>query len=112
MTRMRILMVSLLLAAMLLLSGCKVDTAKLLKSATGKAEQPLIRVEIVFTDNKTLVAYLKTMGIEDSGKVYVGGSSSTNMYDAKGNITGVLNYQHVLYIKVLPAKSAASDTAE
>jgi len=103
----RILMVSLLLAT-ILLGGCRFDTAKVFKSATGKDEQPLIRAEVVFTDGKTLVTYLKTMGIEDSGKVYVGGSSSTNMYDAKGNITGVINYQHVLYIKILPAKSEAA----
>jgi len=101
--RKNILMVSLLLATMLLLGGCKLDTAKLFKSAAGKDEQPLIKAEVVFTDGKTLVTYLKTLGIEDNGKVYVGGSSSTNTYDARGNITGVLNYQHVLYIKILPA---------
>jgi len=108
--RNRVLLVSLLLAAILLLSGCKLDTARLFKSASGKDEQPLIRAEVVFTDGKTLVTYLKTMGIEDGGKVYVGGSSSTNMYDPKGNITGVINYQHVLYIKVLPAKTAGDTT--
>ncbi|MGE5390002.1 MAG: hypothetical protein ACM3PE_02950 [Deltaproteobacteria bacterium] len=110
MTRNRILLVSLLLAAVLL-SGCKFDTGKLFK-ATSQDDQPLIKAEIVFTDGKTLVTYLKDLGVEDTGKVYVGGSSSTNMYDAKGNITGVLNYQHVIYIKILPSKAGAAGTTE
>lgn len=111
MTRKRVFCLSLILVGMLILAGCGLNTGNLTKSA-GEDEQPLIKAEIVFTDGKTLVTYLKTMGIEENGKVYVGGSSSTNMYDAKGNITGVINYQHVLYIKILPAKSGTADTTE
>lgn len=109
MNRKKAFLISLLLVSLLAAGGCKTDVNKWLKSASGQDEQPLVRAEVVFTDNKTLVTYLKTLGIEDQGKVYVGGSSSTNTYDAKGNITGVLNYQHVLYIKVLPAGSDEAD---
>lgn len=112
MKRKRILLISLLLVSILLLSGCEFDTARLFKSATGQDEQQLIKAEIVFVDGKTLVAYLKNLGIEDSGKVYVGGASSTNIYDAKGNITGAMNYQHVLYIRILPAKAGVAGTSE
>jgi len=108
--RKRILDICLLLAS-LLLSGCNFDTGRLFKSATGQDEQPLIKAEIVFTDGKTLVTYLKDLGIEDTGKVYVGGASSTNLYDAKGNIIGAFNYQRVLYIKILPPKSNAEGSA-
>lgn len=110
MTRKRVLCLSLVLAAMLMLGGCSAGNP--FKSATDEGEQPLIKAEVVFTDGKTLVTYLKTMGIEESGKVYVGGSSSTNMYDVKGNIVGTLNYQHVLYIRVLPAKSETNSTGK
>lgn len=112
MKRKRTLLISLLLVSVLLMSGCEFNTTRLFKSATGQEEQPLIKAEIVFTDGKTLVAYLKDLGIEDTGKVYVGGASSTNIYDAKGNITGVLNYQHVLYIRILPTKTSVAGTSE
>lgn len=110
MARKKVFCISLVLAGMLMLAGC--GAGNMFKSAAGEDEQPLIKAEVVFTDGKTLVTYLKTMGIEESGKVYVGGSSSTNMYDAKGNVVGALNYQHVLYIRVLPAKSGIGDISK
>lgn len=110
MTRKRVLGLSLVLVAMLMLGGCNAGNP--FQPANGEKEQPLIKAEVVFTDGKTLVTYLKTMGIEESGRVYVGGSSSTNMYNAQGDVIGTINYQHVQYIKVLPAKPETSDTSK
>ena len=62
----------------------------------------LLKVEIFFTDDKTLVGYVKQLGIEQQGKVYVGGSSLNYLYNENGEIIGSYNYQRVLYIKILP----------
>lgn len=62
----------------------------------------LIKVEITFTDDKTLVGYVKELGIEQQGgKVYVGGSSLNYLYDKNGNIVGAFNYQRVLFMKII-----------
>ena len=91
----------LLLVAIIALSGCKLDTSKLIHPGKEKKEQ-LIKVEIVFTDGEKLVTYLKQLGLESGARVYVGGPSTNYYYDARGNVMGVFNYQRVLYIRLLP----------
>ena len=91
----------LLLVAIIALSGCKLDTSKLIHPSKEKKEQ-LIKVEIVFTDGEKLVTYLKQLGLESDARVYVGGPSTNYYYDARGNVMGVFNYQRVLYIRLLP----------
>lgn len=61
----------------------------------------LIKVIIQFTDEQTLTGYVKELGIEEQGRVYIGGSSLNYLYDKEGNIIAAYNYQRVLYIKVI-----------
>lgn len=91
-----------IITALLLVSGCNFDIQKIVQSSSEKENTPLIKVKIVFTDAETLETYVKSLGINESGKVYVGGSSLNYFYDSKGNVVGSYNYQRVLYIKVLP----------
>lgn len=86
------------------LSGCEMDWGRLTKPIHEDKNQ-LIRVEIHFTDDETLIGYVKTLGIEPEGRIYVGGSSSNYLYDARGRIVGAFNYQRVLYMKILPAET-------
>jgi hypothetical protein len=95
------LVLVLLLGAMV--SGCQFNLGKLTKPVGADNDQ-LIRVQIVFTDDKTLTGYVKDLAINPDSKVYVGGSSTNYLYDAKGNVVGVFNYQRVLYMMILPAE--------
>lgn len=87
----------------LMVSGCQFDVGQLTRPTEEEKDQ-LIRVEIVFTDDKTLVGYVKELAIDPESKVYVGGSSANYLYDAGGNVVGVFNYQRVLYMNILPAE--------
>jgi hypothetical protein len=100
MKRKRIFLACLLLIAVASLSGCDVNARNLLNSSQEKDK--FVRVEIVFTDEQKLVTYLKDLGLESDARIYVGGASTNNFYDARGNIIGAFNYQRVLYIKILP----------
>ncbi|MEA4925352.1 MAG: hypothetical protein VB084_08590 [Syntrophomonadaceae bacterium] len=82
-------------------SGCSGGIQSLFQK-TKSTEPPLIRVQIQFTDQKQTICYLKSLGLEKDAQVYTGGPSANNMYDQDGNIVGSFNYQHVLYITVLP----------
>ena len=62
----------------------------------------MIRVQIQFTDQRQTICYVKSLGLEKGAQVYAGGPSSNNMYDRDGNIVGSYNYQHVVYMTVLP----------
>lgn len=84
--------------------GCNFDIARILGEEDTGVESDLIKVNIHFTDGESLDAYIKDLGIEEEGKVYVGGSSLSYLYDVKGNIIGSYNYQRVLYIKIIPEK--------
>lgn len=94
----------LLLIAVISLSGCDVNTHNLLNSS--KEKDKFIKAEIVFTDGQKLVTYVKDLGLESDARVYVGGASANNFYDARGNVIGAFNYQRVLYIKILPESSS------
>lgn len=99
MKKTRVVVVFLTLAA-LLTSGCNVNYKQLL--GTEKKEEKLIRAEIHFGENEKVVGYIKSLGIEENAKVYVGGASLNYLYDQQGNIVGSYNYLRVEYINILP----------
>lgn len=96
------LVVTLALVCLLSMSGCNAGFSGL--DIPKKSKPELIKVRIVFTDDQSITAYVKSLGIEEHGKVYVGGSSLNYLYDKNGNIIGSYNYQRVLYIKILSEK--------
>lgn len=98
-----ILFMSLLLLASCL-AGCSIDVNQLVQKTKPQEEQ-LMKVELFFTDQEQLVAYVKNMGIAEDGKVYAGGTSMNYLYDEKGNIIGSYNYQHLIYMKILPLET-------
>lgn len=96
----------LLLAAALVIimasaAGCSGEPGSWLQKAKGPEPQ-LIKVHIQFTNQKDLVCYVKSLGIEKDAQVYTGGPSANNMYDRNGNITGSFNYQQVMYMEIIP----------
>ena len=102
MVKKQLLGLSLLLVLSFFMIGCEqVDFSKLAVPST-KEQAQFIKVEIFFTDGVTLIGYVKNLGIEPEGKVYVGGSSTNYLYDAHGKIIGAYNYQRVLYMKIIP----------
>ena len=105
--RLRILALALLLS-FLLLSGCNYNISELLGIPVQSRQDELIKAKIYFTDDQILDAYIKDLGIQQDGKVYVGGSSLNYLYDARGNIVGCYNYQRVLYIKIVPEANKES----
>lgn len=102
--RKRILIVFCLVLLVLSSSGCNFSLQKLFHSTSQDDVEKLIKVEIVFTDGEKLTGYVKDLGIEQNGKVYVGGSSLNYIYDAEGNVVGSYNYQRVVYMKIIPEK--------
>lgn len=90
-----------LTAAAILTTGCNINYKQLL-GTDKKAEQKLIRAEIHFGENEKVVGYIKSLGIEENAKVYVGGASLNYLYDQQGNIVGSYNYMRVEYINILP----------
>lgn len=88
-----------LLLILLSSSGCNYNFGKLLQS--DKEEDQLIKVEIHFANNDNLTAYVKSLGVEKEGEVYIGGASVSYLYDQKGKIIGSFNYAKVEYIKIL-----------
>lgn len=104
----RALATVLLLLFMSGVAGCTADPGKLLQLAKSP-EPPLIRVHIQFTDQKDVECYVKSLGLEKDAQVYTGGPSANNMYDRAGNIVGSYNYQHVLYMTILPEEGSSEN---
>jgi hypothetical protein len=102
----RALAAVLLVLFMVGAAGCTTNMDSLLQIAKSP-EPPLIRVQIQFTDQKEMVCYVKSLGLEKDAQVYTGGTSSNNMYDRDGKIVGSYNYQHVLYMTVLPEEGSS-----
>lgn len=100
----KLLLACLLLIMVITLSGCDINTHNLLNSSQEKDK--FVKVEIVFTDGEKLVAYVKDLGLESDARIYIGGASTNNFYDARGNVIGAFNYQRVLYIKILPESTS------
>jgi len=83
------------------MAGCNVNLQPLIQKAKSP-EAPLIRVQIQFTDQKQTTCYVRSLGLEENAQVYTGGPSSNYMYDRNGNILGSFNYQHVIYMNIIP----------
>ena len=96
----KILTVLALLLLMLTTAGCKLDFNQLMQK-TQKPEAKLIKAEIHFTSKDYTTAYVKSLGVEEDGEVYIGGASVNYIYDQKGKIIGSFNYARVEYIKIL-----------
>ncbi|HPF43236.1 MAG TPA: hypothetical protein PKV15_00915 [Syntrophomonadaceae bacterium] len=94
-----VLLLFILLIA-LCIGGCDFDPRDYWGQDRDEKDQ-LIKVEIFFTDDEQLTGYVKNLGIEKDGTVYVGGSSLNYLYDKNGNIVGSFNYQRVLYMKII-----------
>ncbi len=101
----------LLLLLFLPLSGCNYDFSEILGSPSGSSQPELIKAKIYFTDGQSLETYIKDLGIQQDGKVYVGGSSLNYLYDARGNIVGSYNYQRVLYIKIISSQDQDEESS-
>lgn len=104
---------SLLLAAALVMimaaaAGCNGQLGSWLQKAKGPEPQ-LIKVHIQFTNQKDLVCYVRSLGIEKDAQVYTGGPSANNMYDRNGNITGTFNYQQVMYMEIIPEDATSQN---
>ena len=106
MKRKALIMVSIILL-LFLAAGCKVDWKSVLPHEESKPE--LVKVEITFEGGKTLTGYLKDLQLEKDSVVFIGGVTSTNLYDARGNIVGVFNYNRVLFIKVLKEQKPTNE---
>jgi hypothetical protein len=101
----RMMTAGLLLIVLAGTAGCGTDFGSLLQMAKSP-EAPLLRVHIQFTDQRETVCYVRSLGLEKDAQVYAGGPSSNNMYDQAGNIVGSYNYQHVIYIQILPEEGS------
>lgn len=95
----KLLLMLVLLAGLLAASGCSYDFKQLLE--VREEEPPLLKVELHFANNDNLTGYVKSLGVEKDGEVYVGGASVNYLYDEKGQIIGSYNYAKVEYIKIL-----------
>lgn len=102
-------LVGLLILLLLVGVGCSPQIKNITSLNQKNTVPDLIKVEIFFTDDKTLIGYVKELGIEQQkGKVYVGGSSLNYLYNKEGEIIGSYNYQRVLYIKLLSEEEQAN----
>lgn len=105
MKKNRVFLALAMVCLLLLSSGCNLDVKRLIKPSTAVDEEKLFKAEIVFSSDDKIVAYIKSLGIEKNGQVYVGGASLSYLYDAQGNVVGSYNYQKVLYIKIISEKN-------
>lgn len=92
----------LLLFILIFTSGCNFDAGKLLQVPPAQSEDKLFKAEITFDGNDKVIAYIKSLGVEEDGEIYIGGASLNYLYDVHGNIIGSYNYQRVLHIKIIP----------
>lgn len=94
-------MLILFVLASLMVAGCKLDYKQLWQKSQS-SEPALLNVEIHFANKDVVYGYVKTMGIEDDGRVYNGGSSLSYVYDHQGRIIASFNYARVEYMKLIP----------
>ncbi|MGE5544441.1 MAG: hypothetical protein ACM3UW_05645 [Bacillota bacterium] len=81
----------------LVLGGC--TNWKLPQIGDNQDPPPLIKVNIVFRDGTTLQGYMRGLELGEDTTVFLGGQTTTNLYDADGEVSAIFNYAQVLYIK-------------
>lgn len=96
----KIIITALLVVSLTGAAGCALNYKQLLQKAEIQ-EPELIKVEIFFSKDDHITAFVKSLGVEKDGQVYVGGASLNYVYDAQGRIIGSYNYSKVEYIKIL-----------
>ncbi|MGE5398281.1 MAG: hypothetical protein ACM3MK_12230 [Chitinophagales bacterium] len=92
-------LLALLIILAVIMTGCQFPQID--KPKASKKTVSLTRVEITFEGGHTLKGYVRGLKLGDDSVVYTGGNTSTNLYDARGNVVGVFNYSRVLYIKAI-----------
>ncbi|NLW44904.1 MAG: hypothetical protein GXY92_06940 [Syntrophomonadaceae bacterium] len=70
---------------------------------------PLVKVELAFRDGTKMQGYMRGLELGEDTTVYLGGQTTTNLYDANGEVAAVFNYAHVLYIKKIDESATPDD---
>lgn len=96
---LKLFIIIALLLGLLATAGC--ENYNQLWQKMQPEEPKLIKVEIHFTSDDNTIGYVKSLGVEEDGEIYVGGSSVNYIYDKKGKIVGSFNYARVEYIKII-----------
>lgn len=89
------LVIAALIVIACLIPGCDVNWHT--SPFQQKPRMNLVKVEITFDRQNKVQGYVNGLG--QQGMTYNGGATVTNLYDAKGRVTGVFNYNRVMYIK-------------
>jgi hypothetical protein len=96
-----IILLFVFLLITLSITGCQLNVQQLWQKAQ-PAEPELLNVEMHFANGDVVYGYVKSMGIDDEGEVYNGGSSINYFYDQQGRIIGSFNYSRLEYMKLIP----------
>ncbi len=105
----RLTVVVALIAILVFFAG---GCAKMNLPQSGKEQDlpPLVKVEVAFRDGTRIQGYMRGLALGEDSTVYIGGQTTTNLYDAKGEVTAIFNYAQVLYIKKID-ESTTPDSA-
>lgn len=60
---------------------------------------PLVKVEVAFRDGTKLQGYMRGLELGEDTTVFIGGQTTTNLYDVNGDVAAIFNYAQVVYIK-------------
>lgn len=106
----KVIILLLILTSLYLLTGC--DHHVLLPEKNGASAEhssPLLQVEVHFDNNQVVTGYVKGLFMAEDETIYAGGPALKYLYDAEGNLTGCINYQRVLYVRLLKDNQAYAD---
>lgn len=99
----RLIVLLSVVITVLLISGCQSFNLQQLIKKDLNPEPVLIKVRIHFDRGDTVDGYVYELGLEQSGKLYSGGSSLSYIYDLQGHVVGSFNYQRVTHMEIIPA---------
>jgi len=94
----------------LVLGGCA--DWKLPPVADNQDPPPLTKVEIAFRDGSRLQGYMKGLELGEDTTVFIGGQTTTSLYDANGDLTAIFNYAQVLYITKITENTSQDPTPQ
>ena len=84
---------------------------KLPPSGEEQEPPPLVKVEIAFRDGTRIQGYMRGLALGEDTTVFLGGQTTTNLYDADGEVAAVFNYAQVLYIKKIDESTTPDNNA-